>query len=262
MHPALAAIAVALATWESWWWYARRIAEAPEELVALGVVIAAGAIVPALRLRRAAEGVRLGATALLGLAALLLLHAASHGLLPPIVRATAAMAATVACGCAALAGRWPPVALWAAVALALPVLPSLQYTLGYPMRIVSAALTALLLQMQGLAVESQGTLLVWRGELIQFDAPCSGVRMLWAGLLLALLGCVALRLDLLRMLLAVAAALVLTLLANVLRATSLFVIEAGLVAQPPAWWHEGIGLVAFAGAGAAILLLLRRLEAS
>jgi exosortase/archaeosortase family protein len=178
------------------------------------------------------------------------------------VRAAFAIATTAVCGYVALAGQWPPAALWGAVALALPVLPSLQFTLGYPMRIVSAAMTVLLLQMQGLAVQSQGTLLSWRGELIQFDAPCSGVRMLWAGLLLTLVGCVALRIDLFRTLLAVCAALALTLLANVLRATSLFVIEAGLVPQPPAWWHEGVGVVAFAAAGTAILLLLQRLKTS
>jgi len=260
MHPALAAAIVALATWESWWWYARRIAEAPDELIAFGIVIAAVAVVPGVRLRRAVRGARLDGRALLGLAMLLALHAASHGLLPPIVRAACAIATTVVCGYVAVAGHWPPAALWGAVALALPVLPSLQFTLGYPMRVVSAALSALLLQMQGLAVQSQGTLLSWRGELIQFDAPCSGVKMLWAGLLLTLVGCVGLRIDLFRTLLAVAAALALTLLANVLRATSLFVIEAGLVPHPPAWWHEGIGVAAFACAGMAILLLLQRLK--
>jgi exosortase/archaeosortase family protein len=262
MHPALVATIVALATWESWWWYARRIAEAPEDLLAFGVVVAAVAIVPGVRLRRTVKGLWLDGRALLGLSILLALHAASHGVLPPIVRAAFAIATTVVCGYVALAGQWPPAALWGAVALALPVLPSLQFTLGYPMRIVSAAMTVLLLQMQGLAVQSQGTLLSWRGELIQFDAPCSGVRMLWAGLLLTLVGCVALRIDLFRTLLAVCAALALTLLANVLRATSLFVIEAGLVPQPPAWWHEGVGVVAFAAAGTAILLLLQRLKTS
>jgi exosortase/archaeosortase family protein len=259
MHPALVAIVVALATWESWWWYARRVAEAPEEILAFGVVMAAVAVIAGLRLR-AAEKACLDGRALLGLSMLLLLHAASHGVLPSIVRAAVAIATTTVCCYFAVAGRWPPVALWGAVALALPVLPSLQFALGYPMRIVSAGLTVLLLQMQGLAVESQGTLLSWGGELVQFDAPCSGIRMLWAGVLLTFLGCAALRIDLLRTLLAVAAALMLTLLANVLRATSLFVIEVGLVPHAPAWWHEGTGVVAFGFAVAAILMLLHRLK--
>src|ERR1700738_5023470 len=80
-------------------------------------------------------------------------------------------------------------------ALALPVLPSLQFTLGYPMRIISAALAVPLLRAHGLDVARQGTFLLWRDEMIQFDAPCSGVNMLWAGLLLTPVGCVLLRLH-------------------------------------------------------------------
>ena len=43
----------------------------------------------------------------------------------------------------------PPLAFWGLVALSLPVLPSLQFVLGYPMRIVSATLTVGLLQPAG-----------------------------------------------------------------------------------------------------------------
>src|SRR5262249_56914005 len=103
----------------------------------------------------------------------------------------------------------PPVAFWGLVALALPVLPSLQFTLGYPMRVVSATLSVGLLQAHGLMVARQGTFLVWRGELIQFDAPCSGVNMLWAGLLLTLMGCVLLHFGAIKVIVAVPLSLVL-----------------------------------------------------
>jgi hypothetical protein len=86
--------------------------------------------------------------------------------------------------------RERPVAFWGLIALALPVLPSLQFTLGYPMRVISATLAVGLLQAQGLMVARQGTFLLWRDEMVQFDAPCSGVSMLWASLLLTLMGCV------------------------------------------------------------------------
>ena len=61
-----------------------------------------------------------------------------------------------------------------------------------------------LLQAQGLAVARQGTFLLWRDEMVQFDAPCSGVNMLWAGLLLTLMGCVLFRLGAMKVAVAVA----------------------------------------------------------
>jgi exosortase/archaeosortase family protein len=140
------------------------------------------------------------------------------------------------------------------------VLPSLQFTLGYPLRVVSAALTVGLLQAHGLMVERQGTFLAWRGELVQFDAPCSGVNMLWAGLLLTLMGCVLLRLGTLKTVLAAGLSVVLTIACNVLRASSLFYVEAGLVPQAPAWWHDGIGIAAFGLSAAATLWVLARLQ--
>jgi exosortase/archaeosortase family protein len=146
------------------------------------------------------------------------------------------------------------------VALALPVVPSLQFMLGYPMRLVSAALTVGLLQAHGLAVARQGTFLVWRDELIQFDAPCSGVSMLWAGLLLTLMGCVLFRFGLIKVMVSVALSLVLAIACNVLRATSLFYVEAGLVPHAQAWWHEGIGIAAFTLSAAVTLWLLTRLR--
>jgi exosortase/archaeosortase family protein len=153
----------------------------------------------------------------------------------------------------------PPIAFWGLVALTLPVLPSLQFTLGYPMRVASAALTAGLLQAHGLAaVRAQSTFLIWRDEFIQFDAPCSGVNMMWAGMLLTLMGCVLLRLGMLKVILAVALSVAFAIAANVLRASSLFYVE--LVRQAPGWWHEGIGIIAFVMAAGAMLWILTRLQ--
>jgi len=194
------------------------------------------------------------------IAILLAAYAASYAFLPAIMRAALAIAATLFClHVAVLTGR-PPVAFWGLVALALPVLPSLQFTLGYPMRIVSAALSVAALQAQGLVVARQGTFLVWRGEMVQFDAPCSGVNMLWAGLLLTLMGCVLLRLSAPRVVLAVALSVTLAIAGNALRASSLFYLEAGLVADAPSWWHEAIGIVAFVLSAAVTLWLLGRLR--
>jgi exosortase/archaeosortase family protein len=257
MRPITVVLLVVAATWDAWLWYLARIAAAPEEAAALMITIAA---LTAIGLSRRTP-VAPPPMPLALIAGLLALYAASYALLPPIVRAAIAISATLLCLHVAVLKLRPPLAFWGLVALSLPVLPSLQFVLAYPMRIVSAALTVSLLWLQGFAIERQGTFLVWRGEMVQFDAPCSGVSMLWAGLLLTLLGCVLLRLTTTRMLIALTAALALAIAGNALRAASLFYVETGLVADTPAWWHDGIGLAAFALSSAATLWLLVRLKA-
>lgn len=150
----------------------------------------------------------------------------------------------------------PPIAFWGIVALAMPVLPSLQFVLGYPMRVISAALTAAVLQLQGFAVARDAANLVWGGETIQFDAPCSGVSMLRAGLLLTLMGCVLLRSSTAKTFAAVVSCTLLAIVCNTLRASSLFYVEAGLIAQAAPWWHDGIGVAAFVLLAVATLWML------
>jgi exosortase/archaeosortase family protein len=255
MHPYLVTALVMAATWDAWRWYVQRVWESPEEAASLALTVAfLGALGVT---RRSREGVRLP---LIPVALLLGAFAASYGVLPPIARAAIAIAATLFCAHLAAFKERPSVAFWGLVALALPVVPSLQFVLGYPMRVVCAALSVGLLQVHGLAVERQGTFLVWRDELIQFDAPCSGVNMLWAGLLLTLMGCVLFRFNTIKVMIAVALSLVLAIACNVLRATSLFYVEAGLLPQAQAWWHEGIGIAAFTVSAVLTLWLLTRLR--
>jgi exosortase/archaeosortase family protein len=257
MHPLFIAIVVMVATWNAWWWYFGRVAAAPEEAAALVLTVVFLGAIGVARLRLPALP---RPAALVPIAILLAAFAASHAVLPPLVRAAIAIAATLFCFYLAAFRERPPFAFWGLVALALPVLPSLQFTLGYPMRVVSAALAVALLQAHGLAVTRQGTFLVWRDEMVQFDAPCSGVNMLWAGLLLTLMGCVLLRLGGLKVMVALALSVVLAIVGNVLRAASLFYIEAGLIAEAPPWWHDGIGIAAFIVSAAVTLWLLGRLR--
>lgn len=257
IHPLFVQVAVLAATWDAWRWYFGRIAAAPEEAAALGVLTLVLGVLGLPRLVRAQSDI---SVPLLPLALLLALYAASHAFLPPILRcAVAVIAALVPLALAAFR-RPPPPALWGLAVLALPVLPSLQFTLGYPMRVASAGVTAALLQMQGLAVSQEATFLVWRGEMVQFDAPCSGVNMLWAGLLLTLAACTLFRLDALRTTAALACAIGLNFATNVLRAASLFYLEAGLIEYPARWWHEGLGLAAFAMSAVATLWIILRLD--
>src|SRR5262245_42063089 len=255
MHPYLVIALVLAATWDAWRWYALRIWDSPEEAASLALTIVFLGALGVARRRNEATPLPLVPVALL-----LAAFAASYVVLPPIARAAIAVAATLYCGHLAAFKERPPAAFWGLVALALPVVPSLQFMLGYPMRLVSAALTVGLLQAHGLAVTRQGTFLLWRDELIQFDAPCSGVSMLWAGLLLTLMGCALFRFGVVKVIAAVALSLLPAIACNVLRATSLFYVEAGLVPHAQAWWHEGIGIAAFTLSAAVTLWLLTRLH--
>jgi exosortase/archaeosortase family protein len=233
---------VLLATWESWQWYVRRIRATPEDILALIVTVAVLAVAAARADRRAPRA----SLPLSTLTLLLTGYAASRGVMPPLVRAGLALGMVLFCLNLTIFRQRPPVALWGLAALALPVLPSLHFVLGYPLRIASATLAVVLISAHGLAVERQGTFLIWQGAMVDFDAPCSGVNMLWAGLLFTLMGCALLKLGAGPTAIAAACCVLLAVAGNVLRTTSLFYLEAGLIGRPPAWWHEGIGLVAFA----------------
>jgi exosortase/archaeosortase family protein len=135
----------------------------------------------------------------------------------------------------------------------------LQFYLGYPLRVIAGDLSAFMLRMNGIAVAREGAMLAWQGQLVSIDAPCSGVKMLWAGLLLASALAAAGRLTAPRTGAALTLAIVAVVAANALRATALFYMEAGIV-HLPASAHGAIGIVSFAAAGAGILVMIRRLE--
>jgi exosortase/archaeosortase family protein len=256
-HPLWVLVLAALACWDAWRWYGGRIAPAPEEAAAL--LLTTGLVV-ALGWRHSGGSPRWQAIPVLPLAILLAVYALSYGWAPPIIRAALAAIIVLVPLYRTLIGTWPPIALYGLIALSLPVLPSLQFVLGYPMRVISAAMSVALLNMQGLAVSRQGTFLHWAGETVQFDAPCSGVTMMWASFMLTLAACVVWRSGWRMTLLALGASLALTIAANVLRATSLFYLETGLITGAAPWWHDAIGLIAFAFSAAAILKVLQFLR--
>ncbi|MFT4194552.1 exosortase Q, partial [Ottowia sp.] len=138
--------------------------------------------------------------------------------------------------------------------LALPLIASLQFYAGYPLRVLTAEASRWLLA-PWFTVLREGSSLLVDGRLIVVDAPCSGVQMAWAGYFtacaVALLKGRADRAFLLRLPLVGAAVLA----GNVLRNTALVALEATGHAAPPAV-HEGIGLLALAGVCGAIALLM------
>jgi len=244
--PVRIALAVVLvACWDAWRLLAGRVEDAAGATMLLVLLGGLG-----WRLWRMRPGTRISAPMLAGL---LVAYAVATWTGPALLQiGTAVMAVTILLwGDARPAQRWPVIG---AALLALPILPTLDFLLAYPLRRISVLITAALLRMNGMGVSVEGVALDWHGQRLLFDGPCSGVKMLWAALMLASLIAFAQGAGLLRyaglLAIAVAAAVV----GNALRAASLFYIQNGFIAplQGPVA-HEAVGIAAFAMLALAIL---------
>lgn len=243
----------ALALWPHGAWLARRVQDGSDEplgLAALALLVLLLAMAAPLLRIAPHTGWLAGAVALTGLASLGLFVA------PPLLCALLG-ALALACGLAAwLPADAPRAPLAGLLVLALPLVASLQYYAGFPLRVLTAQASAWLLQVGGIAAERLGTTMLVDGRQVIVDAPCSGVQMAWMAYFAA---CAAAALtgrrdaSFLRRLPVVGA---LVLAGNVLRNSLLVALEArpqGLDATV----HEAIGLAALAGVVAAVLLLMR-----
>lgn len=244
MIPArIAAVIVLVAGWHSLWLLAGRAHGAGlATTVALGLAVAWGLVRAEHRLsaaRLAAALAAMAAAAVTGLA-LLEIGATIGALLL----------------CAVARPRWPMLAL---ALLALPVLPTFDFLLAAPLRQLSALITVGLLRLNGVGVGLQGVTLEWHGRQLLFDGPCSGIRMLWAMLVLASLIGVVRCLPPLKFALLLMLATALAVVGNGLRAASLFYLESGFIpilSGPIA--HELVGLAAFALVTGGTLAMLAR----
>ena len=237
----------AAALWPAWWWMGRRMADGSDDplgLLALGVL---GALVWTQRRRLRASPRLPWLAAGLGFA---LAATVSASLLPSLAAALLAVLA-VACALAAwLPHGLPTLPVFGLSVLALPLLASLQFYAGYPLRVLTAEASRWLLS-PFFMVERAGATLRVDGLLVMVDAPCSGVQMAWLGYFTA---CVAAlhvrRADTGFMArLPLVGALVLT--GNVLR-NSLLVAFAGARHTLPDWAHEAVGLLTLAAVCGAI----------
>lgn len=257
----LPAAVLAVAFHGSWRWLFERTKGAPEEAATLAVMVA---VVLVAVWRRVAAGHAPEPPPLLPcIAALALWTVLVFGGAPRIVAAALSAVTTLAALWWVGFGRRPSAAFIALASLVLPWVPTLQFYFGYPMRIVCSMLTLPLLWASGRAVTLEGTALVFEGQRVEFDAPCSGVAMAWAASLLVLAAATLADLDWRRTLKLVLVGLKLVALANVLRAAALFHLETGLVATPVAaeTMHSLVGITAFGAATLAIARMLRRATA-
>lgn len=253
---ALVLAAQFLALWPVWQWYAARVVGSADGkwclLAALSAVV--------LLWRKRALVVDGALNAKLWLPALfLLLYAVSYPFLLPLPRAAIGFTAIGLTLSALLMDKRCHAGLLGLLYLSLPVIPSLQFYGGYPLRVFVATVTAPILRLGGFNVIQEGTCLNWGGQLIWIDAPCSGVRMLWVGLSLVCLLAAVYDLRPLRTLYSLAAAFVVIILGNVFRAVALFYLEAKVL-ETPAWSHDYVGVVSFVVIAAGIIMIVRRLK--
>jgi exosortase/archaeosortase family protein len=177
--------------------------------------------------------------------------AVAHLVLPDLAAAAIAMLALGLYLVHAL--RRPAAALVVLLLLALPLIASLQFYLGFPLRLAVAEASSALLSLAGIDATAAGASIVHDGTTVLIDAPCAGIGMLWLGSYTAALLSYLGRADARGTLVNGTVAAFLVLLANVARNTVLFFPEAGLV-DWPAWSHEAVGMAAFVAAIVPLIL--------
>ena len=242
---AAALVMETIAFWPVWRWYWIRIGESPEEMWAFAALVTAMFYL----LRQPA---RQGSLAIP--AAGLSVYAIAYVFLSPVFRGALA---SLILGATVWSFRETPRAKGGIAALLLmstPAMASLEFVLGFPLRVIAAQLASLMIASCGFAVERQGTLLQAGAMLVEVDAPCSGVRMLWAALYLAFTLSCRFALPAHWMALAAAGAVVAS---NAVRASALFFLETGRISLP-ASAHTATGMAAFLLAAGLLLALIPR----
>jgi exosortase/archaeosortase family protein len=248
-----------LAFWPVWRWYVHRLSDQSDE--AWGIAALVTAVIFAFWQRRESGSAFSEHLRLTLPATLLLCYSLSYHFLSPLPRAAIAVTAIAATVSAMRFGRRLHLGVWGLLLLALPVVASLQFYLGFPMRAVVAKLAAPMLQINGFAVVAEGASLNWNGDPILIDAPCSGVKMLWTGFYLTCALACYYKLNAKRTALACAAALAAIIIGNTFRAAALFYVESGAANLPlPDWTHEGVGVVVFAATAIAIAWMVRKVK--
>jgi exosortase/archaeosortase family protein len=248
---AVVSLATAAAFWPVWRWYGLRLADGSDEKWGL-VAIAVAAAIALLQKRPS------GMPRLMALASVVTAGALLYPFVPPIVRAIPALLAVALLVSAAAHGRRLHAGTAALLLLALPLEATLQFYAGYPLRLVATWIAGGLLRAVCIGVEVSGTLMLWRGDAIGVDAPCSGIHMLWVALLAAAAVAAWRGFGLWRLAASGLVAVAFVVAGNGVRVAGLFVKEARLVAWPE-WTHEAFGVAVFAAVLLSLLAVLDRI---
>ena len=248
----LAALHV-VAFWDVWRWYFQRVSTSADESFGFIAIIAVAAACLWFRGKDAPIANR---WLIIGS---ILLYAVSYSFLPPLLRASIAMTSLAFAVSGWYFGRRLHFGIWSLFLLSLPLVPSLQFYAGFPLRVIVGEATVLLLKLNGLVVVREGIALNFGQQSIWIDAPCSGIKMMWTGFFLTSLLVTIYGFTMKKTIVAFVFGFAIVLAGNILRATGLFYLEAGLIRMPQQA-HDGIGVVSFLITCIGIVYMLNRLR--
>jgi exosortase/archaeosortase family protein len=234
-----------------WVWYVKRIRDGSDEPWG---IVALGACVVLTTLHRSEEDAATGHFTVP--AAATFIYAITFPFVPPLI--SACLAVTALGSAIGLIRYGSPfhLPMWGLLLLSLPVIASLQFYLGYPMRLCSGAVTAPMLGLLGYSVTQEGSCLRFGAELLSIDPPCSGVKMLWTGLFIAFCTAWCYGLSNSRICILAGLTIVGVIVANGVRGASLFFVELASN-QMPRFTHDAVGLIVFALLAVGILVAAR-----
>ncbi|MGB6220813.1 exosortase/archaeosortase family protein [Haloferula sp.] len=219
-------------------WYGRRVSDRSDEplgVIALGVALVM--LVMASRQRNSDQIRILPGRMVVGAATLSALQMSEITRFPLLTGLLAV--AVIAFSVKMPRGKAGIIAL---LVLSLPLVASLDFYAGYPLRLVAAEMTKILLNLAGIPVEKAGVMLIDGDRLVGIDPPCAGIRMLWTSCFVAAVLAARMRLSCLRTLALLAIALACVVMGNGLRAALVFLPESGRV-EWPEWAHPAAGLL-------------------
>lgn len=253
LAPLLWLAAFAAALWPAWMWAAARLADGSDDplgLAAIAVlVVAVVHLLPQLRREPSLPWLVVAATMAVAATAALATGPALLGAMLAALSLASALRAFMAAGT-------PSLALAGLAVLALPVVSSLQFYAGFPLRVVTAEASTQLLELLGFAAERQGSAMVVDGRLVIVDAPCSGVQMVWMAYFCACTVAWWARLPDRVVAARVAGVGLIVLAGNVVRNSVLVGLEVR--GEAPAWLHEAVGTVVLALVCIAVVAIVGR----
>lgn len=250
----LCLLVMALLLWPVWAWSLARMQDGSDDPLGL---VALAALLAGLWWRRRAWRDQLHpAWALLaGLCAVA--AATTTGMLPMLLRAVLAVFALSSL-LAGMACRGQALLPYFGLALlSLPLLSSLQFYVGYPLRVITAEASVWLLRLAGFVVERSGAALTIEGRLVLVDAPCSGIHMAWIAYFTACAAALIAGLPDRRFLQRLPLISMTVIAGNILRNTVLVSREAAGW-NWPGWAHACVGLITLTLVCLSVFVLMGR----
>lgn len=229
-----------VAFWPVWRWYGQRMLDGSDEpwgILALMTVLM-------LVIRKRIGHTPLTKTIVI-CSAITAIYAISYDYLPPLLRGVLAVTALALSVSSICYGRFVQAGIVGLMLVSLPLIASLQFYGGFPIRFITALVSSQLLNWVGYEVHAQGTLLYWLGEVIAVDAPCAGIKMMWTGLFLNFTLAAWRDLGFMLTWLSTSFTLFTVFVGNIFRATLLFFTESGILNAPDIA-HQAIGIFVFA----------------